>query len=122
VVVKVHDVGTSGPLLTRGRISEEVIIKDNYVRIVRSRRYFRSNSCEWWEKISDGEIGHEVGHLLGLRDRYIEETGEPSEEKWRGTIMHDSKGFATPEQIEAMVRSAQAHYGYLLSYDGNVPK
>ena len=53
-------------------------------------------------------IAHEFGHLLGLKDRYINKEGmteQPTEEKYRGSIMHTQSGKVTSLTMDGILKT-----------------
>ncbi|MBB3226231.1 RHS repeat-associated protein [Luteibacter sp. Sphag1AF] len=69
------------------------------------------NTGIWYEDGQDWVVSHEAGHLMGLRDHYIEFCDGGVRETqpapgWEGDIMGDFNGTVSPRDVKAII---QAH-------------
>ena len=55
--------------------------------------------------LSKYSMAHEIGHLLGLEDRY-NSSGAATSEKYEGNIMHEVDGIVTPLNMKGILNSS----------------
>ena len=57
--------------------------------------------------LSKYSMAHEMGHLLGLHDRY-NSSGAATSEKYEGNIMYEVDGIVTPLNMKGILNSSLA--------------
>ena len=96
----------------------------SYVSKKRSGRLYIERE-ETKQLLGTNDVAHEFGHFLGLKDRYINIKGKeylPTEEKYRGSIMHTQSGEVTPLTMDGILKTPLQIYNNMYNKKTGVDK
>ena len=90
--------------------------KTNYMKVIEDgNSSFVVNSHKGEIRVprtsKDNAMGHEFGHMIGMKDKYVEEKGSPISPEWNYNIMHDIIGAADEKNLDILLNNPlRAHY------------